>query len=158
MLKPPGTPVRAQPAVLGRAQIATLIPHSGAMCLLDEVREWDGERIVCISRSHDATDHPLRVGSVLPVLCGIEYAAQAMAVHGGLTALEGRRPRAGYLAALRDVKTARPRLDDVAGELHIEAARLMGEGATVVYQFRLMGQGAELLSGRATVVLDVGGA
>jgi predicted hotdog family 3-hydroxylacyl-ACP dehydratase len=145
-------------ATLARADIAALIPHSGRMCLLDEVREWNGERIVCISRSHGAPDHPLRVGDALPALCGVEYAAQAMAVHGGLTALEGKRPRAGYLAALRDVKTARARLDDLAGELTIEAARLMGEGATVIYQFKLTAQGAEVLSGRATVVLDVGGA
>ncbi|HEX4327741.1 MAG TPA: 3-hydroxylacyl-ACP dehydratase [Burkholderiales bacterium] len=143
---------------LDRAQIAALIPHSGAMCLLDGVREWDDERIVCISRSHGAPEHPLRVGDILPVLCGVEYAAQAMAVHGGLTALEGRRPRAGYLAALRDVRCRQTRLDQVEGEIEIEAARLMGEAATVIYQFHLRAQGRELLSGRATVVLDVGGA
>lgn len=143
---------------LGRAQIAALIPHSGAMCLLDGVREWDGERIVCISASHGAPNHPLRVGATLPTLCGIEYAAQAMAVHGGLTALEGKRPRAGYLAALRDVRVSRARLDDIEGELQIEAARLMGEGTTVIYQFKLTAQGQDILSGRATVVLDVGGA
>ena len=142
---------------LDRAQIAALIPHSGAMCLLDGVREWDGEHIVCISRSHGAPDHPLRVGDAVPVLCGVEYAAQAMAVHGGLTALEGRRPRAGYLAALRDVRCAQARLDQVEGEIEIEAARLMGEAATVIYQFHLRAQGRDILSGRATVVLDVGG-
>jgi len=141
---------------LDRAQIAALIPHSGAMCLLDGVREWDGERIVCISSSHGAPDHPLRVGDGVPVLCGVEYAAQAMAVHGGLTALEGRRPRAGYLAALRDVRCGQARLDQVEGEIEIEAARLMGEAATVIYQFHLRSQGRDLLSGRATVVLDVG--
>ena len=143
---------------LDRAGIAALIPHAGAMCLLDSVEMHDAERIVCIARNQSRPDHPLRVGDALPTLCGIEYAAQAMAVHGGLTALEGARPRAGYLAALRDVRCVRPRLDAVAGELRIEAIRLMGDAANVIYEFCIAGEDAVILSGRATVILDVGGA
>lgn len=141
---------------LDRAGIAALIPHAGAMCLLDGVKECSDERIVCVSASHRMESHPMRREGVLPALCGIEYAAQAMAVHGGLTALAGSRPRAGYLAALRDVRCTRARLDDIAGELTIEAARLMGDAANVVYEFRLGAGGETILSGRATVVLDVG--
>jgi len=143
---------------LDRAGIAALIPHAGAMCLLDGVEECDDTRIVCVSGSHAQADNPLRVGGVLPTLCGIEYAAQAMAVHGGLTALEGRRPRGGFLAALRDVRCARARLDELPGPLRIEATRLMGDEANVIYEFSIHAQGAPVLSGRATVMLDIGGA
>lgn len=140
---------------LDRAAIAALIPHAGAMCLLDGVLQWDAERITCVARSQADADHPLRVGDTVPALCGVEYAAQAMAVHGGLTALEGKRPRAGFLASLRDVRCARPRLDDLQ-ELTIEVSRVMGDASNVIYEFKLHSLGEAVLSGRATVILDIG--
>jgi len=140
---------------LDHAGIAALIPHAGAMCLLHGVIDWDAERITCVARGQTDARNPLRVGATLPVLCGIEYAAQAMAVHGGLTALEGQRPRAGYLASLRDVRGTRTRLDDL-DELTIEATRVMGDANNVIYEFKLHASGAPVLSGRATVILDIG--
>ena len=35
---------------LTKAEIAALIPHAGAMCLLDRVVHWDAEKIRCTSR------------------------------------------------------------------------------------------------------------
>jgi predicted hotdog family 3-hydroxylacyl-ACP dehydratase len=141
-----------------RAQIAGLIPHSGAMCLLDGVVEWDANRIRCMSRSHRAMDNPLRTDGRLPAVCGVEYAAQAMAVHGGLTGKFGGRPRAGYLASLRDVVCRRERLDDLEGDLLVEAEQVAGDGAHVIYRFRLRVGEVEVLSGQALVVLDTAGA
>ena len=137
-----------------RAQIAGLIPHSGAMCLLDGVVEWDASRIRCMSRSHRAADNPLRTGGGLPAVCGVEYAAQAMAVHGSLAGKVGARPRAGYLASLRDVVCRRDRLDDLEGDLVVEAEHVAGDGAQVIYRFRLRVGEVEVLSGQALVVLD----
>src|SRR5512135_389084 len=119
-----------------KARIASLIPHSGSMCLLEGVMECDAQRIRCISSSHLDPGNPLRTPNGLPALCGIEYAAQAMAVHGGMTG-DGGRPRAGYLAGLRDVICAVPRLDTLTAPLTVEAERLMGDGVNVMYQFRL---------------------
>lgn len=140
-----------------RAQIAGLIPHSGAMCLLDGVVEWDASRIVCTSCTHRAADNPLRSEEGLPAVCGVEYAAQAMAVHGGLAGKVGRRPRAGYLASLRDVVCRRDRLDDLEGDLFVEAEQVAGDGARVIYRFRLRVGEVEVLSGQALVVLDAAG-
>jgi predicted hotdog family 3-hydroxylacyl-ACP dehydratase len=140
------------------AQIAALIPHSGAMCLLDGVVHWDADRITCMSRSHHAADNPLRAGGRLPALCGIEYAMQTMAVHGGLTGKVEGRPRAGYLASLRDVECRSARLDDLAGDLLVEAELLAGDGTRVSYRFDLRVGEVEVLSGRALVVLDAAGA
>jgi len=140
-----------------RAQIAGLIPHSGAMCLLDGVVEWDASRIRCMSRSHRAADNPLRSDAGLPAVCGVEYAAQAMAVHGGLAGKVGGRPRAGYLASLRDVVCRRDRLDDLEGDLVVEAEQVAGDGAHVIYRFRLRVGEVEVLSGQALVMLDSGG-
>ncbi len=140
-----------------RTQIARVIPHSGAMCLLDGVLACDAQGIRCISGTHLDPGNPLRTANGLHALCGIEYAAQAMAVHGGMTAAAGeagRRPRAGYLAGVRDVQCAVPRLDTLASPLTIEAERLMGDGVNVIYQFRLSAAGETVVQGRATVVLD----
>ena len=139
---------------LGRAEIARLIPHSGPMCLLDGVVQWDAERIQCISRRQRAVDNPLRSGEQLPALCGIEYAMQAMAVHGGLTGKVGSRPRAGYLASLRNLDCRAARLDDCAGDLLVEAELVAGESSHATYRFSLRIGGVEVLSGQALVVLD----
>jgi predicted hotdog family 3-hydroxylacyl-ACP dehydratase len=139
---------------LNRSQIAALIPHAGAMCLLERVAAWDDSSIRSVAVSHADAGNPLRCAGRLPVLCGIEYAAQAMALHGALSGVAGARPRSGYLASLRDVACGRERLDDLPGELEIEAVRLMGDDSRVIYQFTLQAGEALVLSGRATVVLN----
>jgi predicted hotdog family 3-hydroxylacyl-ACP dehydratase len=137
-----------------KADIAKVIPHTGNMCLLDGVLECDSRRIRCISASHRDTGNPMRSGDQLLALCGIEYAAQAMAVHGALDAKFDRKPRAGYLAALRDVACYSMRLDNLSDDLIIEAEKTMGDEARVIYQFTIHAGMAKIMSGRATVVLD----
>src|SRR5271156_1476932 len=99
------------------------------MCLLDEVLSWDATRIRCRSASHRTGDNPLRSHGRLGAACGIEYAAQAMAVHGALvsasaplasvleTQIRGsiRGTRIGYLASVRNVTFQVARLDDLSG-------------------------------------------
>ena len=139
---------------LGRAEIAGLIPHAGRMCLLDEVTAWTSEKIRCVARGHRDAANPLRAGAELPALSGIEYAAQAMAVHGRLCAAVPRTPRAGYLASVSDVACRARRLDDLEGDLVIEAERLAGDEAQVLYAFRIFSTDVEVLTGKALVVLD----
>src|SRR5437016_5096010 len=97
--------------LITRAEIASMIPHAGAMCLLDGVIAWDSTKIRCTSRTHLSEDNPMRARGQLSAVCGVEYAAQAMAVHGGLTVVAGKRPKAGYLASLRDIVCHQRRLD-----------------------------------------------
>lgn len=137
-----------------KAAIASVIPHAGSMCLLDGVLECDAQRIRCISSTHRDANNPLRSGDALLALCGIEYAAQAMAVHGAWDAKSDRKPRAGYLAALRDVSCHVMRLDDLGDDLIIDAERTMGDEARVIYRFDIHAGTAGIMSGRATVVLD----
>jgi predicted hotdog family 3-hydroxylacyl-ACP dehydratase len=137
-----------------KAEIAKLIPHAGAMCLLDAVIRWDATHISCTSRTHLEPANPLRSGGELHAMCGVEYAAQAMALHGGLSGMIGGRPRAGYLVGLREVVCRQRRLDTFDGDLTIDAAQLMGDQGRVIYEFTLRAGATEILSGRATVVLD----
>jgi predicted hotdog family 3-hydroxylacyl-ACP dehydratase len=140
--------------VLNREWIAAHIPHQGTMCLLDKVVEWSVERIRCTSASHRRSDNPLRNEGKLGAACGIEYAAQAMAVHGALIAGEAGEPRQGFLASVRGVELGVERLDDIAGELDIEAERLSGDDNNILYRFVVRSGDRLLLAGRAAVILD----
>ncbi|MBI4999057.1 MAG: hotdog family protein [Rhodocyclales bacterium] len=140
--------------MLDRAWIAARIPHQGSMCLLDKVVEWSPERIRCVASSHRDPHHPLRDNGRLGAACGIEYAAQAMAVHGALLAGSDDAPRQGFLASARNVELKADRLDDVAADLDIVAERLSGDGNNVLYGFEVSAAGAVLLTGRAAVILD----
>ena len=143
---------------LDRAWIAARIPHSGAMCLLDEVTAWDDGRICCTATSHRNPDNPLRSNGRLAAVCGIEYAAQAMAVHGALIAQTQERPRAGFLASVRGVEAPVERLDAFDGPLSVEAERVGGDGNNVLYRFTLRCGERVLLTGRAAVMLDASAA
>ncbi|CAI10138.1 potential 3-hydroxydecyl-(acyl carrier protein) dehydratase [Aromatoleum aromaticum EbN1] len=146
----------SQPATLDRAAIAARIPHHGTMCLLDAVVAWDAESIHCRATSHCDLANPLRDAGSLPTTAAIEYAAQAMAVHGALLAPAGGTPRAGYLASVRSVELAVAHLDGIAGELEIRAKRLTGNDSQVLYGFTVCAAGTTLVSGRAAVILDAG--
>lgn len=139
--------------MLDRAAIAARIPHQGSMCLLDAVLAWDSGQIHCRASSHRQPDNPLRAAERLGAACGIEYAAQAMAVHGALLAPEGAPPRPGYLASVRSVQLAVDRLDDLPQDLDIIAERLSGDEHNILYHFRVEHAGDLLLSGRAAVML-----
>lgn len=143
--------------LLGRAQIAGMIPHTGKMSLLDEVLRWDESTIRCRTGSHRDADNPLCAGGQLPALCGIEYAAQAMALHGRLAALVARTPRAGYIASVSDILCSATRLDQFKHHLLIDAERLASDEECVLYRFTLSAGGAEFLRGKAVVVLDAQG-
>jgi predicted hotdog family 3-hydroxylacyl-ACP dehydratase len=146
---------------LNREEIAALIPHAGRMVLLDEVIEWDDARIVCHSTMHQDRGNPLYVTGQLSSVCGIEFAAQAMAVHGGLVARAhgsdavSTKPRAGFLASVRNVQMNVARLDDVRSVLTIEAMREAGDDLNVLYRFEVRAGSAVLVSGRAAVVLQM---
>jgi predicted hotdog family 3-hydroxylacyl-ACP dehydratase len=140
--------------LIGRDRIEALIPHAGSMCLLEAATQWDEHRIHCVARSHLDPANPLRRDGRLHAVCGVEYAAQAMALHGALGAVVTARPRGGMLASLRDLVLHRTFLDEGGPELAISAERLMGESARVIYAFEVRDGDRLLLAGRAAVVLD----
>ena len=141
-------------AVHDHAWIAAHIPHQGSMCLLDHVVDFDDARVRCMARSHRSGDNPLRAHGRLAAACGVEYAAQAMAVHGALLA-QGAAPRPGFLASVRNAVLHVGRLDDIADDLIVDAVRVTGDSGTVLYDFTVRAGDRLLLEGRAAIVLDV---
>lgn len=148
------------PATLDHAGIAARVPHAGSMCLLGRLLRWDADEIECAIVNHADPAHPLRdregaQDHGLPAPCAIEYAAQAMALHASLTAVEGERPTPGFLASARDVRMHVMRLDGAAGPLAVLARRLAGDERQAMYRFTLRdAAGRVLVEGRTTVVLN----
>lgn len=145
----------ALPRQLDAAGIAELVPHSGSMCLLETLLAWDEQHVRCTTRTHLRPDHPLRTASGLLSPCAIEYAAQAMALHGALLArAAGAWAQPGYLASARGVTLHRLRLDDLDGPLDVSAERLAGDAQQILYAFTVSHAGSTVAEGRAAVVLN----
>jgi predicted hotdog family 3-hydroxylacyl-ACP dehydratase len=141
---------------INKAEIRTLIPHSGLMCLLDEVTQWDDGSITCVTNTHRDSANPLRRDGRLSVVHAFEYGAQAAAVHGGLRARSvGGTAPPGYLAALRDARLHVVFLDDIRSPLQVCANRLFGDGANTVYECRVLADNALLANGRVTIIQRV---
>ena len=140
------------------ARLAAMVPHDGAMVLLDAVIRWDAGTIHCRSRSHLAPANPLRrpvaEGARLPAICGVEYGLQAAALHGALLA-GGVAQRAGYVARLRGVTLAVEWLDDPAfGTLAIQARLEHSEANGMLYALSVSDvMGRLLVSARAGIAL-----
>lgn len=131
--------------------VQSLIPHSGAMCLLDGIRVWDAAGITCFASSHTRADNPLRHDNRLSAQAGIEYAAQAMAAHAALANPAG--PRRGYLAVVNKVRWHVDRLDRIESPLEVRAWCVLPLPAGRCYGFALDSHGARLLEGEAIVVM-----
>lgn len=137
--------------------IDCLVPHAGAMVLIDEVVEHDGQRIRCQATTGPLADHPLGRKGRLPATALAEYGAQAMAVHGGLLAAAGSRPREGRLVSLAELNLSASELAHPA-ELTIEAERIGGSALGEIYRFEVRESDRVLAEGRATVMFPDAGA
>jgi predicted hotdog family 3-hydroxylacyl-ACP dehydratase len=130
--------------------IDTLLPHAGAMILLDAVIEIEGERIVCTRRIraggvfNDADGH-------LPAWSGIELMAQCVAAWDGWQARQTQAPvRPGLLVGTRHYHC---NVDSFAlgSELRIEAVRRFhDDDGMAMFTCRIDADGA-----RATAQLNV---
>ena len=141
--------------MIGREEILSLIPHQGAMCLWDEVLEWDAQSVRLAARNHVDPAHPLRSGGRLHAVHLCEYGAQAMAVHGGLRARAGGgRAAAGVLVALRGIELHATRIDELDGALECNARVLVEAEGSQQYAFEIHHRGTLLAQGRAAVMLQ----
>lgn len=146
-------------AQLDRDGIAGLIPHSGPMCLLSALASWDAQQLVCHANNHRAARHPLRTRSGLLASALIEYAAQAMALHGALIGrAAGQEVRPGYLASVRSTQLHVSTLHDLPAaepdELRISVTRQAGDARQILYAFTVHHADRVLAEGRAAVVLN----
>jgi predicted hotdog family 3-hydroxylacyl-ACP dehydratase len=142
--------------LIERTRIGRLVPHAGSICLLDRAVDYDADGIVCIAISHRDPRNPLARAGRVSALCAVEYAGQAMALHGALTRPADGPVRAGYLASVRDLRCHLAYLDECRDELTVEARLLLAEGARMIYEFELRDGNRVVISGRAAIALDAG--
>lgn len=139
--------------MLAKTDWQELIPHRGAMCLLDTVLDWDHARIHVRAVSHRDPHNPLRRDERLHALNLCEYAAQAMAIHGGLLARRaGHAAAPGWIAAVREVKLHVARIDDLPGDLDIDVETLLADAAGWQYAFRVEHRSILLAQGRIAIM------
>jgi predicted hotdog family 3-hydroxylacyl-ACP dehydratase len=140
--------------MLDRSEWGALIPHQGTMCLLDTVVAWSAETLHARTASHRRADNPLRADAILRALHLAEYGAQAMAVHGALSArANGAAAKPGLLVSLRGVKLHVQRIDDLPGDLDVHAEKLLDSDTSWQYAFRVEHSGQVIASGRAAVMV-----
>ena len=149
-------------------ELRQLLPHAGFMCLLDGVSDWNETAITCTSRSHREPNNPLRQrDGRLAALHAFEYAAQAVAIHGGLLVRQQTATRAHdqppiqpplrYLAALKNGRLHVDYLDAVAAPLEIVARQLLGDIAAgqFIYDAQVSANGELLAAVRVSVMGNV---
>jgi predicted hotdog family 3-hydroxylacyl-ACP dehydratase len=142
---------------LDHAGIAARVPHAGSMCLLHALHRWTLDEIECSAVDHTAPQHPLRTTHGLLAPAAIEYAAQAMALHGTLIAERMdpyAQPTPGFLASVRGVHLHVARLDTLPSPLTVVATRMAAQGSNILYSFAVTCDGQPVADGRATVVLN----
>jgi predicted hotdog family 3-hydroxylacyl-ACP dehydratase len=89
------------------------------------------------------------------MIAGVEYAAQAMAVHVGLTTdISERNASVGYLGAVRNLHVHSHTFQQFAEDLTIEANILLQQSMSFIYNFSIRAHETPLLQGRASIFIQ----
>ena len=129
------------------------------MCLLSSVTHWDHSSITCLTSTHRDQDNPLRRHGILEMLSGLEYAAQAMGIHVGLTQnISEHNASVGYLGAIRDIQVCHLTFQQIMDDLTIEASLVLEQHMSFIYAFSIKAREAMLLQGRASIFIQGPGA
>lgn len=140
---------------LSRLELSKFLPHGDNMCLLSSVTHWDSSSITCLTSTHHDQDNPLRRHGILEMLSGLEYAAQAMGIHVGLTQnISEHNASVGYLGAIRDIQVYRPTFQQIMDDLTIEASLVLEQHMSFIYAFSIKAREAMLLQGRASIFIQ----
>ncbi len=132
-----------------KQDIEAIIPHSGKMCLIEQVDWWDIDNIACRTTSHRDLQNPLRLNGELSAINLLEYGAQAIAIHGGLLS---KAKIHGFLAAIRNAKIHIARIDTLDCEIIIKAKAEIKTENGAVYEFVISADDKLLVEARATVI------
>ena len=132
--------------------IRELVPHSGAMVLLDRVLSADAENLCAEVAIHAGSVLYDAASAGVGSWVGIEYMAQAIAAHAGYRArLAGAPVKIGFLLGARRYEAQVPLF--AAGsvlQVHVQQA-LQGENGLGAFECRIEMAGAVLAQATITV-------
>jgi predicted hotdog family 3-hydroxylacyl-ACP dehydratase len=122
----------------GFPDIATLVPHSGAMVLLDRVLAVDAENLCAELAIHAGSMFFDTEAGGVGSWVGMEYMAQAIAAHAGWLAQQrGETVKVGFLLGSRKYEAARP-LFAVGDVLRVQVHRaLLGENGLGAFECKI---------------------
>ena len=131
--------------------IRALVPHSGAMLLLDRVLSADEDNLCAEVRIR--ADSVFCDGDAVGTWVGVEYMAQAIAAHAGWLALRRDEPvKIGFLLGARKYEARRPHFS-IGSVLHVHAHRvLQGDNGLGAFECRI-DDGALVNNGAMPVTL-----
>jgi predicted hotdog family 3-hydroxylacyl-ACP dehydratase len=141
---------------LNHSDIAQRLPHAGNMCLLDSVIQYNKLSLTALATSHLAKDNPLRLDNKIAAINGVEYAAQAMAIHASLMTPplpETNNKPMGYLATVRNIAIISAYLPESTSPINITVTQLMSDVHGFTYEFQLSCDQALVISGKITIFL-----
>jgi len=118
--------------------VVTLLPHGGAMVLLDRLLAIDDDSVCAEVTIRCASVFYDQVTAGVGAWVGIEYMAQAIAAHAGHAALKRGEPAGiGFLLGARRYQAQHP-LFPVGSVLHIHARRaLQGANGLMTFDCRI---------------------
>ncbi len=132
--------------------IATLVPHSGPMLLLDRVLSADQDGLSAEVRLHAGSMFFDAQAGGVGSWVGMEYMAQAIAAHAGWLALQrGDAVKVGFLLGSRKYEAARP-LFATGCVLQVHVHRvLQGENGLGAFECRI--EEANEMAATATITV-----
>lgn len=132
--------------------IDTLVPHSGAMSLLDSVLAADAETLAAQVTIRPET--MFLVDGAVGAWVGVEYMAQAVAAHAGYAARQRGEPvRVGFLLGSRRYACSVPSFA-LGSVLHIHVQRaLQGENGLGAFDCRIVDANSGLELATATITV-----
>lgn len=145
-------PVAEAPATY--PDMRELVPHDGAMVLLDRVL-WADDEALCA----ELTIRPDTLfcdGAAVGAWVGVEYMAQAIAAHAGHLALRRGEPvRVGFLLGARRYDARRPGFA-LGSVLRVQVRRvLQGENGLAAFECQIEDSGAAQTCTVATATITV---
>ena len=135
-----------------RHKIVQLIPHGEAMCLLDQITDWDEHHLNAVTASHRRMDNPLVEDGAMDTVVLVEYGAQAAAVHAALQQSGLGAARPAYLGAIKKLHLFSRFIDTSVAELHIQAECVFNDSNGAIYNIRACARGDELMTGRVVLI------
>jgi len=127
------------PEVKGRFKPADVLPHGGAMLVLDEILDYDDDRVVAAARIKESSLF-LNADNRVPAWMGLEYMAQCIAAWEGIRARRNNQPiEIGYLIATRRYM-AQGGGFFVGDRLEVTARRVQHEGPLAVFECTIESQ------------------
>ena len=122
--------------------VADILPHDGAMVLLDNVLEYDQQSLVAAVTVRD--DGLFGDGKTIPAWIGIEYMAQTVAAHGGMMChLAGKPINLGFLLGTRRY-TCNISEFTVGMHLTVKVERLIEDQGLGVFTCQILGDGIDI--------------